>query len=115
MNQFEKALENIAQQYAIRRFNQNYAQIEFDILFDDYNYIFIGVLFEDDKVILTDFADYAPLCDWDDVDIPDIVKICRKHNITFFNYHIECLYQTNDDVKRYLECLLELKDKYIKE
>ena len=115
MNKFEEALDRISQEYDIRRLNQNYAQIEFDILFDPYNYIFIGVLYENEKVILTDFADYAPLCDWEDEDIPDIEKICQKHQITFFNYHIECLYQSNDDVKRYLECLLELKEKYIKD
>ena len=112
MEIFEKALKEIGKEYSVRRVNMTYAQIEFDILFDAYNYIFIGVLYEDNKVILTDFADYAQICPWEDKDIPDIEKICQKHNIVFRNYHIECLYNSNEDVKNYLECLLELKEKY---
>ena len=46
MNDFEKALEEIKKEYPVRRMGDNYAQIEFDILFDAYNCIFIGVLFE---------------------------------------------------------------------
>ena len=61
MEIFEKALKEIGKEYSVRRVNMTYAQIEFDILFDAYNYIFIGVLYEDNKVILTDFADYAQI------------------------------------------------------
>ena len=89
-----------------------YAQIESEILFDEYNYIFIGVLFEEDKIILTDMAEYAQICPWEDKDIPELEKICKKHGLTFQNYHIECFYNTNEDVKKYFACLLELKEKY---
>ena len=113
MNNFEKALEQIKKEFPVRQLTTTYAQIDTDILFDAYNYIFIGILFEDDKIYLTDGADYAQLCEWEDENIPDIEKICQKHNITFVNYHIECFYNSNEDVKNYLECLLELKEKYI--
>lgn len=83
MIDFEKILTTIGKDYPVRRMNQSYAQIELDILFDDYNYIFIGVLLEEDKVILTDFADYAEICEWEDEDIAKIEKICSKHGITF--------------------------------
>ena len=112
---FESVLNDIKKEYPLRRFTQTYAQIELDILFDGYNYIFIGVLDEDGKVYLTDFADYAPICNWEDEDIVEVTKICQKHQISFRNYHIECIYHSNDDVKRYLKCLLELKDRYVKE
>ena len=110
---FDRILEEINKDYPTRRMSEFYAQIELDILFDGYNYIFIGVLFEDNKVILTDFADYAPLCNWEDKDIPDVNKICEKHHVVFRNYHIEKIYNSNQDIKDYLNCLLELKDKYI--
>ena len=114
MDAFEIALETIKKEYPVRRVNDKYAQIELDILFDDYNYIFIGVLYEKGQVILTDMADYAPLCDWEDEDIPGVSKICQKYGITIINYHIECLYHSNKDVKNYLDCLLALKRKYVK-
>lgn len=103
----------IQKDYTVRRISATYAQIEFDILFDDYNYIFIGVLFEDNKVLLTDMADYAELCPWEDDNIHEVKAICQKYGVTFNNYHIERLYQSNDDIKKYLDCLLELKEKYV--
>ena len=112
MNKFEKALSDIKKDYPVRQITTTYAQIEFQILFDSYNFIFIGILFEDDKIILTDFAEYAQICPWEDKDIPELEKICQSHNITFKNYHIECLYHSNQDVKNYLDCILELRDKY---
>ena len=114
MNDFEKALEEIKKEYPVRRMGDNYAQIEFDILFDAYNCIFIGVLFENNQVILTDMADYAQLFSFinEEEDVIDIAKICQRHGITFRNYHIECIYHNNDDVKHYLDCLLELSDAY---
>jgi len=115
MNLFEKALEEIGKEYSVRRMYEHYAQIEFDILFDAYNYIFIGVLLEDNKIILTDMADYAQICPWEDEDIKDIENICNSHGIIFNNYHIECLYTNNEDVKHYLDCLLELKEKYVQD
>ena len=115
MNIFETVLEEIKKEYPLRRMNQTYAQIEFldfDYLFNGHDFIFIGVLYEDEKVFLTDFADYAPLSGWEEEDLPEVEKICQKHGITFRNWTIECLYQSNDDVKRYLECLFELREKY---
>ena len=113
MNTFEKALAEIRKDYNVVQFTTTYAQIEFDILFDDYNYIFIGVLFEDNKVILTDMADYAEICPWEDDNIHEVEAICQKYGVTFNNYHIERIYHSNDDIKKYLDCLLALKDKYI--
>ena len=112
MDKYEKALEEIKKEYPVRRMTTTYAQIESKILFDDYNYIFIGVLFEEGKIILTDMAEYAQICPWEDEDIPELEKLCQKHGVTFKNYHIERLYHSNEDVKKYLDCLLELKEKY---
>lgn len=112
MNKFEKTLEEIKKEYQVRMLTTTYAQIETDILFDAYNYIFIGVLFEDDKIYLTDCAEYTQTCQWEDEDVPEVEKICQKHNLTFKNFHIECFYRSNEDIKNYMECLLELRDKY---
>lgn len=114
MKDFEVALETIGKEYPVRRMLETYAQIELDDLFDDYDFIFIGVLYENGQVILTDFADYAPLCNWEDEDVPEVEKICQKYGIAFNNYHIECIYHSNDDIKNYIDCLLALKEKYIK-
>ena len=113
MNKFEQAIEEIKKVFPIRKLTTTYAQIETEDLFDSYNYIFIGVLFEGDKVILTDNADYAQLMPWCEEEYKQIENICKKHNLSFKNWNIECEYHSNQDVKNYLDCLLELKEKYI--
>ena len=115
MDKLDAAIAEISKEFpTIRRVTTTYAQIDFDELFDWWNYIFIGVLYakEKDQVILTDMADYAPLCKWEEEDLPEVEKICQKHNITFHNWHIECVYQSNQDIKNYLACLRELSTKY---
>ena len=114
MDIFEETLKEIGKKYPVRRMTSTYAQIELDELFDWYNYIFIGVYYRKDEnqVILTDNADYAPLCKWEEEDLPEVEKICNKHHINFNDWHIECIYQSNKDVKNYLECLRELSEKY---
>ena len=114
MIKFEQAIEEIKKDFPIRKLTTTYAQIETDILFDSYNYIFIGVLYEDGKVILIDNADYAQLMSWSEEEYKEIENICKKHNLLFINWNIECDYISNQDVKNYLDCLLELKEKYIK-
>lgn len=113
MNIFDKALQKIKSEFPVRQYTTTYAQIDFDILFDPYNYIFVGVLYEDEKIILTDCADYAQICPWKDEDYPEVEKICAKHGLKFINWHIECLYKDNRDIKNYLNCILELKEKYV--
>ena len=115
MNDFDSALKNIEKEYPLRRISTTYAQIEFDILFDDYNYIFIGVLFEDNEVILTDMADYSQLDYWHEENLPEVEKICREYGVRFNNWNIECLYHSNEDIKRYLDCLLAIKDRFVKD
>ena len=114
MDIFEKALQEIGKEYPVRRMTTTYAQIELDELFDLHNYIFIGVFYDKDNniVLLTDNADYAPVCGWEEENLPEVEKICKKHNITFSNWHIKCVYQSNQDVKNYLDCLKELSEKY---
>ena len=112
MDIFEKALSQIGKEYTVRKLTTTYAQIELDELFDSYNYIFVGVLFEDNQVILTDNADYAETCKWEEKDLADVKAICDKHHIIFKNWHIECVYQNNQDIKDYLECLRKLSRKY---
>ena len=114
MDNFEKALEEIRKEYEVRRMTSTYAQIELDEFFDWHNYIFIGILYLKDsgQVLLTDNADYAPLCGWEEENLPEVEKICRKHHIAFNNWHIECIYHCNQDVDNYLECLRELSEKY---
>ena len=115
MNDYEKALEQIKKQFPVRRMTQTYAQIELDILFDAYNYIFIGVLYENNQILLTDMAEYAEVCQWEDEDIEDIKKICQQYRVIFNNYNIECVYRSNQDVKSYLDCLLALQEKYVED
>ena len=114
MDIFEKALSQIGKEYTVRKLTTTYAQIDFlDELFDAYNCMFIGVLFEDNQVILTDNADYAEICRWEEKDLVDVKAICDKHHIIFKNWHIECVYQNNQDIKNYLDCLRELSEKYV--
>ena len=112
-NIFKKALDEIAKEYQVRKISTTYAQIEFDILFDDFNYVFIGVLYENNRVLLTDLADYAELLDYSDEEMPRVEEICLAHNVTFNNYHIEKDYHSNQDIKDYLDCLLELQKEFI--
>ena len=111
---FEEALEKIAKEYNVRRMYENYAQIEPDELFDDYNFIFIGVRYYDGRVLLTDNADYAELVDYDHYE-KEIIKLTKKHHLCFNNYNIEKDYHDNSDVEAYLEFLYDLRDNYSNE
>lgn len=115
MNDFQKVIANIKKEYpTVRQMFEHYAQIDFDILFDPWNYMFIGIYAEDGKIILTDNAQYVETCQIEDEDYQNVAKICEKHGLVFNNWHIECDYNSNKDIKKYLDCLYELQEKYAK-
>lgn len=105
----EKIFEQIKKDYPDTRWvSSTCIQISFmDLMLDPYNFAFVCLLFEDDKMILTDFADNEEVFEFP---IEKYQEICAKHNITWNDYHFECIYNGNDDIKRYKECLEELAD-----
>ena len=47
--------------YDVRYINNHALQIDFDILFDAYNFCFVILLETEVKLLLTDFADYEQI------------------------------------------------------
>ena len=87
-------------------------QIDFmDVMIDPYNLGYVDILFTDDRIILTDFANNYPLLEFEE---EECIAICKKHGLVFNNYNIECIYNTNDDIKRYKECIEEFGELNIK-
>ena len=83
-------------------------QVSFmDLMLDPYNFGFVSVLFEDDRIILTDFADNHEVFQFSE---EEYKEICAKHNIIWDDYHIECDYHDNKDIARYKECLEEMTE-----
>lgn len=105
----DKIFEQIKKDYPDTRWvSSTCIQINFmDFMLDPYNFAFVCLLFEDDKMILTDFADNEEVFEFP---IEKYKEICAKHNITWNDYHFECIYNSNDDIKRYKECLEELAE-----
>ena len=67
----------------------------------------MALLIEDDKAILTDFADNDEVFQFSE---KEYKSICKKHGITWHNYHIECPYNNIDDIEKYKNCLIELAE-----
>lgn len=113
MNGFDEILKTIGKDYPVRKMTSTYAQIEFDILFDFGNYVFIGVLSREGEALLTDMADYSQLDYWDEEDLPEVERICGQYGVRFHNWHIERPYQSNEDVQKFLDCILALKERFV--
>ena len=108
---FDEALKEIGKEYNVRQKYENYAQIEFDELFDGYNYMYIAIRVHQGKVLLTDNAGYADLVDYDYYQ-NEILKLVEKYGLVFDDYYIEKEYHDNSDVKAYVDFLYELRDNY---
>ena len=105
--EFKKALEEIGKEYKFRWLNQGCVQIDSKQLLDAYNCCFVDILNKDGQALLTDFADHMQV-----ITLPEdkVIEICKKHNITWNNYHLECQYTSNQDIKNYFECLAEIAE-----
>ena len=103
--EFEKALKEIEKEYKFRWLNKTCVQIDSEQMLDPYNCCFVDVIDEDGKTLLTDFAENMQI-----ITLPEdkVKEICKKHNITWNNYHLECVYNTNQDIKNYFDCLAEI-------
>ena len=105
--EFRKALEEIKKEYEFRWVNSTCVQIDSEQLLDPYNYCFVDILNENGEALLTDFADNMQI-----ITLPEekVKEICKKHNITWNNYNLECWYTSNQDIKNYFECLAEITE-----
>lgn len=105
--EFEKAIKEIEKEYKFRWLNKNCIQIDSEQLLDAYNCCFVDVLNENGQALLTDFADHMQI-----ITLPEekVKEICKKHNITWNDYHLECNYASNQDIKNYFACLAEISE-----
>ena len=105
--EFKEALKNIEKEYKYRWLNGTCVQIDSEQLLDAFNCCFVNVINHNGNALLTDFADNMQV-----ITLPEekVKEICKKHNITWNNYHLECVYTSNQDIKNYFECLAEIAD-----
>lgn len=103
--EFKKALKEIEKEYQYRWLNNTCVQIDTKKLLDEYNCCFVDVLNENGQALLTDFANHMQI-----ITLPEgkVKEICKKHHITWNNYHLECVYTNNQDIKNYFACLEEI-------
>ena len=105
--EFKQAIKNIEKEYKIRWASSTCVQIDTDQFLDAFNYCFVSILDEDGRALITDFADNMEVIT---LPIERVQEICKQHNIVWNNYHLECEYTSNDDIKRYFECLQQITD-----
>ena len=106
--EYKEALKEIAKEYPIDENSKTYSQIDTDILFDEDNYIFIGVLSRENKTLLVDYAEYAQLVDYDKYE-KQIKELANKYHISINDYHIEKEYSSYEDIKEFTKFLLKLR------
>ena len=106
--EFEKALKEIEKEYKFRWLNKTCVQIDSKQMLDSYNCCFVDVLDENGEALLTDFAENMQIITLSE---DKVKEICKKHNITWNNYHLECVYSNNQDIKNYFACLAEISEK----
>ena len=92
--EFKKAVEEIKKEYEIRWVNMGCITIENDQFLDPYNICFVAILNEDNRALITDFAENLQEIEFEE---KDMIEICKKHNLTYINYHIECEYTCNQN------------------
>ena len=105
---FEEAIENVKKEYNVRFAHKNSIIIETNQMLDESSFCFVSLLNYHDKLILTDLTNNMEHIS---LNVEQVKKICEKHNITFDDYNIECEYTSNQDIKRYLECLKDITNK----
>ncbi len=105
--EFKKALEEIGKEYKFRWLNQGCVQIDTEQLLDPYNYCFVDVLNDNGEALLTDFADHMQI-----ITLPEekVKELCKKYNIIWNDYNLECKYTSNKDIKNYFEFLAEITE-----
>lgn len=105
---FEQAIQNIQKEYKINYAHKNSIMITTNQMLNEYNYCFVSLINYHGKLILTDLTNNMEHITLSE---EEVKQICAKHDITFDDYNIECEYTSNDDIKRYLECLNEITEK----
>lgn len=109
--ELKEAFEEIKKAgYDIRYIHSKACQVDFDFLFDGYNGAFVTLIFTDNKLLLTDYANYEEILD--DHEYEDIEKLCKKHDVQYIDYNIEKEYKGLKDLKIYEQCILDLRSQY---
>lgn len=104
---FKTAISIIEKEYSFRWVNKGCIQIETTQLLDPFNCCMLALFDKNGVALLTDFADNMQV-----ITLPEkrVQEICKQHNIIYNNYHLECIFKSNDDIKRYFECLQQITD-----
>ena len=105
---FKTAVSIIEKEYKFDWVNKGCIQIESTQLLDPYNCCMVALYDNNGVALLADFADNMQIITLSE---EQVKEICKKHNIMFNDYHLECIFTGNDDIKRYLECLAEITEK----
>ena len=102
---FVKCLENVKQEYKTYNENENFFCIDSDIMLNDYDFVFVAVKKVDDKAIICDFANNLQYIK---IDLQKVKKLCEKYNVIFDNFELTKIYNTNQDIENYLNCIKEI-------
>lgn len=103
--EYIKAKQQIEEKYKTREISLDCLEIETNEMLDDYNFCFVALKDYKGYALLTDYANNLQEIELNE---NKIIEICKKHGIIFNNYHLECLYNSNQDIENYINCLKEL-------
>lgn len=101
---FNQALNQIQKHYEIRPITNDVFQIFTNLKINEFNSFFI-VIKNSSKPFLTDYGKTFELVNCTE---EEIKLICKKYNVCFNNYNLECAFTNIDDIQRLLNCILEI-------
>ena len=105
---FEQAIQNIQKEYNTWYNHKDSISIETNQMLTEYNFCFVSLINYHGRLILTDLTNNMEHITLDE---NEVKEICKKYNIVFNDYNLECEYTSNEDIKRYLQCLNEISEK----
>ena len=105
---FITAKNIIEKTYKTTKLSSDCLQIDSNVLLDEFNYAFIWLKQNKNKLILTDFSNNLKERN---IDEKILQKICNKYNLKLNNYHLECDFNDIFDILNYENCLKEIFQK----
>ncbi len=102
---FVKCLENVKKLYKIYNENKDFFCVDCNKLLTDYEYIFIAIKNVNGNAVICDFANNLQ-----NINIPEekIKEICKKYDVIFNDYNLSKIYNSNNDLTQYINCILKL-------
>lgn len=102
---FNQALTEIKKEYSTITQAPQIEMIAINKLLDPFNTYFVVLKERNGKAILSDLA---KTCDIIELEEEEYVEICKKYNLNFSNWDINCEFTSNDTLRNFISFLDEI-------